>query len=132
MLTEEELIAYLEEQLSPERAVEVEQALRESEELRTKALELAEKSSRGVHTVGQIWRNGNLSCPTRSDLGAYLLGTVSAAQHEYIKFHLEIIGCRFCRANLLDLQTASAASNAVESRRQKYFQTSVGYLRNSD
>ena len=131
-VTEEEIRAFLEEQLSSERAAQVEELLRNSDELRERALELAEKTSRGVHSVGQIWRNTQLSCPSRSELGGFLLGTLPREQMGYLKFHLETVGCRLCCANLADLQLASEASNEVETRRQKYFQTSVGYLRNSE
>ena len=47
-----------------------------------------------------------------------------------IHFHVETIGCRICRANLDDLRARQKeASHKVNTRRQKYFQSSAGYLR---
>ena len=43
-------------------------------------------------------------------------------------FHLETIECRYCSANLADLQSASPSED-VPARRRKYFQTSAGYLK---
>ena len=45
---------------------------------------------------------------------------------EYLQFHLDEIGCRFCQANVADLRQ-SADPNA-ERRVRKYFETSVGRL----
>ena len=47
---------------------------------------------------------------------------------EYIRFHLETIGCRYCQANLADLAAASQPDEAPVQRRRRYFQTSAGYL----
>jgi hypothetical protein len=49
-------------------------------------------------------------------------------QADYIRFHLEQIGCRFCQSNLEDLSD-SHHRDAVTARRKKYFQSSVGRLR---
>jgi hypothetical protein len=49
---------------------------------------------------------------------------------EYLDFHLNDMGCRFCRANLDDLKSAQAAGQqASETRRQRYFESSAGLLR---
>ena len=46
----------------------------------------------------------------------------------YISSHAA--GCRYCQANLADLEKREAESPAaVETRRQRYFQSSVGHLR---
>ena len=45
-------------------------------------------------------------------------------------FHLEVVGCRYCQANVADLKNQEAEIRAVvEDRRRKYFQSSVGRLR---
>ena len=36
-----------------------------------------------------------------------MLGTLEPDWHKYVEFHLNILGCRFCRANLDDLQSQS-------------------------
>ena len=50
---------------------------------------------------------------------------------DYTKFHLETIGCRYCPASIADLKAQQSAADAdiAERRRQKYFQSSAGYLR---
>jgi hypothetical protein len=63
-------------------------------------------------------------------LGSYLLGIMPEAEADYARFHLEVVGCRYCRANLSDLKAQEAEKTAVvQTRRRKYFQSSVGLLR---
>ena len=85
----------------------------------------------GVHSLGEIWRRHRLSCPSREQLGSYLLGVLPRDAADYVKFHLETIGCRYCAASLADLKAQQSAAEAeiAERRRQKYFQSSAGYLR---
>jgi hypothetical protein len=128
--TPSELEAYLDEGLSPEEMAEVERALRREPSLLRKLASIHSRRDAGVHTLGEIWRRHRVSCPTREQLGSYLLGVLSAAQSDYIDFHLHKVGCRCCRANLDDMQrqheeTAEIAVN----RRNRYFQSSAGYLR---
>ncbi len=125
----EELLAYLSEQLPAERMAAVERSLRDSEPLRKQLAALARERDQGGFTVGEIWRRGRLSCPTRSQLGAYLLQALDDGPREYIDFHLQTVGCRVCAANLADLQQATAAAPEKQRRRRKYFESSAGYLR---
>ena len=84
----------------------------------------------GVHSLGEIWRRHRLSCPTREQLGGFSLQTLPDETTDYIAFHLEIVGCRYCQANLRDLQAQLAEDQqTVQARRRKYFQSSAGYLR---
>jgi len=63
-------------------------------------------------------------------LGSYLLDALSEDEAGYIAFHLEMVGCRYCQANLADLHDQQAESpQAAQTRRRKYFQSSAGYLR---
>lgn len=125
----EELLAYLSEQLPAERMAAVERSLRDSEPLRKQLAALARDRDQGGFTVGEVWRRARLSCPTRSQLGAYLLQALDAGPREYIDFHLQTVGCRVCAANLADLQQATAAAPEKQRRRRKYFESSAGYLR---
>lgn len=131
--TDAELIAFMDEALQPDRSSELETALRDDESLRSRMIELRGRDAAGLHTIGGIWRRGRLSCPDRDTLGAYLLGALDSEHSEYIRFHLEEIGCRICAANLEDLKAAADAqsSKQIQPRRTKFFQTSAGYLRNS-
>lgn len=131
--TNAELLAYLDEALPVERMAALEQALRQSDELRNCAAALRQRRDDEGHTVGEIWRRGRLSCPTRHQLGSFLLGALPNELAEYVTFHLEAIGCRYCNANLDDLRaTEKQNATAAVQRRQKYFQSSAGYVRNLD
>ena len=127
--TNSDLEAYLDEALPTERMAAIENALRNSEELQKELAAVNGRRDAGVHSLGEIWRRHRLSCPSREQLGSYLLGVVSNDEADYIQFHIETIGCRFCGANAQDLKSQSAAESEATHRRQKYFQSSVGHLR---
>jgi len=128
--TDAELLAFLDEGLPVERMTAVEYELRQSAELRTRTAALRQKRDADGHSVGEIWRRERLSCPTRHQLGSFLLDALPAELTQYIQFHLETIGCRFCTANLDDLrQSAEQESTATAQRRQKFFQSSAGQMR---
>jgi hypothetical protein len=127
-----ELEAYLDEALPVEHAARIEQSLRDNPELVRRLSAINGQRDCGVHSIGEIWRRRRLSCATREQLGSYLLQVLPEEQSEYIRFHIETIGCRFCQANLDDLREASAPSDddvAVGSRRRRYFQSSAGHLK---
>jgi hypothetical protein len=127
--TDQQLQAYLDESLSSELMATIEQQLRANDELRDRLISLVGQREAGVHGVGEIWRRNRLSCPTREQLGSYLLGAMPDDFRRYVAFHLEDVGCRLCRANLEDLQRQQSEQQSVaQSRRRRYFQTSAGYL----
>ena len=129
-LRQNDLDAYLDEALPPEEMARVEQALRENPELGRQLVAINSRRDAGVHSLGEIWRRHRLSCPSREQLGSYLLDVLPDDLADYIGFHLKVVGCRYCQANLADLERQEAESpDAVQTRRQKYFQSSAGYLR---
>jgi len=125
-----ELEAYLDEALPPERMARIEAALRDDPQLVTQLADSIGRRDAGVHSLGGIWRRHRLSCPTREQLGSYLLEVLDPGQADYVRFHLDSIGCRYCTSSLEDLSTQHAATDADQSasRRQKFYQTSAGYL----
>jgi hypothetical protein len=127
--TDAELLGYLDEALSVERMSSIEKELRDSLGLRQRVATLRAAREHQGHTVSEIWRRGRLSCPGRRQLGNYLLGALAPEWTEYIEFHLQTVGCRYCLANLADLQEASRPSEAVAQRRKRFFQSSAGYVR---
>ena len=129
--TNSELEAFLDEALPVERMTVIEESLRANEELQKRLTAINGRRDAGVHSLGEIWRRQRLSCPSREQLGSYLLKILDDNCAEYVKFHLETIGCRRCQANLEDLERQQAESEtaASESRRRRYFQSSVGHLR---
>jgi hypothetical protein len=64
-------------------------------------------------------------------LGSFLLGVLAREAGDYVKFHIETVECRLCAASIADLraQQSAAESETVSKRRQRYFQSSAGYLR---
>jgi hypothetical protein len=105
VITREVLRAYISDALPDDELVSVERSLRESADLRALLKEVIEQEDRGEHTAGAIWRRERISCPTRDHLGSYLLGSGDAEHLEYIRFHIEEIGCPYCQANVDDLRS---------------------------
>ena len=122
------LLAYIEESLPLEQMTHLEVMLRQNGDLQSRLRELIAKRESGVHSIGDIWRRHRISCPTREELGSYLLGAMTDDKRDFIKFHIEEIGCRYCQSNLSDL-SESQHKEAVSARRKKYFQSSVGRLK---
>jgi hypothetical protein len=128
--TENELEAYLDEALAPDEMAEIEAELRKQPQLARQLTAINGRRDAGMHTVGEIWRRHRVSCPSREQLGSFLLGALSPEQADYVTFHIQTVGCRLCRANSEDLdQQQQEAADAKTSRRRKYFQSSAGYLR---
>ena len=128
-LTESELEAYLDEALTPPEMAAVESQLRKSPELLRTLAQINSRRDAGVHSLGEMWRRHRVSCPTREQMGSYLLGVLDDAQADYIRFHLDVIACRLCHANLEDLRQRQAESeDLIVVRRKKYFDSSAGYL----
>jgi len=131
--TTAELEAYLDEALPIEQMTAIEDALRNDSALAERLAATNGRRDAGVHSVGEIWRRHRLSCPSREQLGSYLLGVLAADAADYVKFHVEQIECRYCAANLEDLRSQQSAANREQvQRRQRYFQSSVGHLRRGD
>lgn len=127
--SDDDLLAYLDEMLPADRMTAVEADLRADEALRLRVAAVARRRDQGVHSVGEIWRRLRLSCPTRNELGSFLLGTLSPTMMEYIEFHLRSAGCRLCEANLYDLERSMKSSPETTDRRRRFFESSAGHLR---
>ncbi len=128
-ITREQLDAYLDDALNDKESAEVEQVLRESEPIRKMLQALMQERDRGEHSIGAIWRRERLSCPTREQLGSYLVQVLDSGAHDYVEFHLNTIGCPFCNANLADLTTLQQEQlPKTKERRKRFFESSAGYL----
>ena len=131
-ITDQQLLGYLDEMLPADQMTAVEKLLRDSESLRRRPARLPRRRDDGLHSVGETWRRLGLSCPSRSRLGSYLLGTLDKPMCDYIEFHVRTIGCRICSANLSDLEQSLDKSPDTPARRRKFFQSSAGYLKPSE
>ena len=74
-----------------------------------------------------LWEYHRFSCPKRNTIGAYMLGTLEPGWHQYVGFHLDTLGCRFCRANLDDLQSQSQETQH-EQFQARIMESTVGFL----
>lgn len=125
-----DLEAYLDEALPAEEMVAIERAMRTDRSLVAKLTSVHSRRNAGVHSVGEIWRGHRLSCCTKEQLGSFLLKALPEKIADYIAFHIEVVGCRFCLANLADLKAQQKEDREViQLRRRKFFQSSAGYLR---
>src|SRR5665213_2116000 len=53
--------------------------------------------------LSEVWEDQRPSCPKRSTVGGYLLKTLDEPWQNYVTFHVESLGCAYCRASLDDL-----------------------------
>jgi hypothetical protein len=77
-------------------------------------------------TVAGVWRAHRLTCLKRSTLGAYLLGILEEPWLGYTQFHLDVVACPLCLANVVDIQEDQKGEESINTAR--YFQSSVGFL----
>ena len=84
-----------------------------------------------LHTLGAIWYRARLTCPGRQQLGSFLLDALDPELAGYIQFHIDVVECPFCRANLDDLKAqsqATTAAKASKSRQHRILQSSQHLL----
>jgi hypothetical protein len=130
MFPSSDLEAYLDEALPPEEMARIERAVREDDDMAKRLALIHSRRGAGVFTLGELWRQRRLSCPTREQLGTWLLGALDEGHAAYIGFHLEVVGCRYCQANVADLRMQQEETDqSAVTRRRKYFQSSAGYLK---
>ena len=75
-----EIEAFLDEALEPDQMTEIEASLRDDNQLIGQFAEVISRRDAGIHSLGEIWRRHRISCPSREDLGSYLLNVLSAKQ----------------------------------------------------
>jgi len=114
----EQLHAYLDDALSESEMASVEKALRESADWREALNRAREERDRGEHSLGGIWRQHRISCPSREELNSFLHGILDDEPAAYIEFHLTTIGCPTCLANRDDLKEKQAETTGAPRRRR--------------
>jgi len=75
----------------------------------------------------ETWEYQRPSCPKRSTIGAHLLGTLDEEWNKYVDFHVNTLGCKFCRANYEDLKAQSSKSQSKKIR-ERIMESTVGFL----
>lgn len=129
-ITPAELDAYLDEALDAGRMAQIEQTLRARPDLLQRLADINARRDSGIHTLAEIWRRHQIGVPTREELQGYLLGILRPAHAAYLRFRVATLKCRYTIANLRDLESQQQeADTQVVARRRKYFQSSVGHLK---
>lgn len=95
------------------------------EETEPAGLACLEESEADV-TVARVWRESRLTCLKRSTLGSFLLDVLEEPWRSYTQFHLDVVSCPMCVANLADLQAEQDEEGGIDTER--IFQSSVGFL----
>lgn len=81
----------------------------------------------------RVWESTRPTCPKRSTLGKFVLGTLSDEWDRYVAFHTGELGCRFCSANLDDLTNElNSAEASTELARHRIMESTVGFLPGRD
>lgn len=81
--------------------------------------------------LSRIWQEDRPSCLKRSTIGQYLLGTLDDGWRDYVSFHLDRLGCTYCRANLDDLREQTRTQPAPAFR-DRIMQSTIGFLSRID
>jgi len=84
------------------------------------------EDDRAEITVANVWRERRLTCLKRSTLGSYALGVLDDPWIRYTQFHLDVVGCPLCLANLQDLESEEGAEGRPPT--DSIFASSVGFL----
>lgn len=92
------------------------------------ALDCLDESKADV-TVSRVWREHRLTCLKRSTLGSYLMEVLDEPWRSYTQFHLDVVGCSMCVANLADLDDEEEDRSPIDTERM--FTSSVGFLKHS-
>ena len=77
----------------------------------------------------EVWEQERLTCPKRTTVGRHLLGTLEDPWKQYVGFHLDTLGCRFCRANADDLREATKDDAKPTPTNDRLFQSTIGFFR---
>ena len=124
------LRAYLADELPAGTLARVEKALRDSAELRARLEDVRQdRGDAQLHSLGAIWHRARLTCPSRQQLGSFLLDVLDPELASYLQFHIEVVECPFCQANLADLKAkASQSAAAIKSRHNRILRSSQHLL----
>jgi len=85
--------------------------------------------SRADITVARVWREQRLTCLKRSTLGSLSLGVLDEPWKSYTQFHLDVVACPMCVANLADIEAEE--DERTDADIERMFQSSVGFLKGS-
>jgi RNA polymerase sigma factor (sigma-70 family) len=96
----------------------------DSQWLQTPAWESAQATA---SMITEVWEAQRPTCPKRSTIGRLMLGTLDGKWRDFVDFHVNKLGCRFCRANLEDLQKQT--EEAPKALHDRVMHSTVGFFR---
>jgi len=132
-IDDETLRSYLADALPAEDLARVEKALRDSAELKARLEDVRQnRGDPNLHTLGAIWRRNRLTCPSRQQLGSYLLEVLDPDLSDYLKFHIEVVECPFCEANLIDIREKAGQPSSARTTRHTQILRSIQDLMSDD
>lgn len=81
-------------------------------------------------SISLVWEEERISCPHRDVLRAYAGGSLPKPAAEYIRFHVNDVGCGYCLANLEDLETIDASDQGryLRSVRDRVMSSTRAFL----
>lgn len=124
-----DLAAYLDETLDSRRAAVIESMLPDDPTLIDRLQQINLRRSRGIHTVGEIWRRHQIGVPSETEMGSYLLGVLDQEHAAYIDYRINDLACPFTIALRADLLSQNETlSENVKDRRQRFFVRSSSWL----
>ena len=93
---------------------------------------LREESEGLTISVGDLWVKERISCPHRDILLAYVNKSLSQEEMDYIEFHLEVVECPYCQAEVMELTELmnQESSKQLEDALEKSLRRSAADLAN--
>lgn len=85
------------------------------------------EENRLLPNIRLTWENLRPSCPKRTTLGKYVLEILPSDWNEFVHFHVDQLGCDYCRANMDELKNEAVSDSQSRASRQ-LFQSTVGFL----
>lgn len=85
-------------------------------------------------SISLVWRQERVSCPHRDLLEAHFHGSLSEAESDYVRFHIDRVGCLYCSANLDDIAALDRAVEdpPVRDLRDELLRSTTAFLRGRD
>lgn len=78
--------------------------------------------------VQKVWREARVSCPARHWLARRLAKTLPDGPRSFLDFHVDELGCPYCRANQDDLARAANQSD-VDALAERFSASTLALLR---
>jgi hypothetical protein len=124
------LLAYVEERLSIADTIRLEKSLDADEQLKTDLCRVSGQHVTGELTLAAIWRDFQVGCLNHEQLAAYVRHQLGGGLADYVRFHIDEVGCRVCEARLDELTrlTNNSANEQATPLASKCFNSSVGLI----